>query len=516
MQLLKTWFAPLALSLLASAIALPACAEIWRASVNTAADVVQPDAGLSLREAILLANGDRPLAALSPAERARLAPADRPTIAFDLPPDQTTIRLQSELPAIARPDLLLDATTQPALASEPEVAPQLRPPRVALTPDRDRQVPRGLTITADRVTVRGFSFYGFQGDRRATGLLPANILISHPLPPPDANQQYIPAQHLPYLPTNQPPQEVVIERNWLGLPPSGEPPERRSAFGVYVLNGDRLQIRLNRIAYQSASAVATSFRAPGLAIVENLIEANGFAGMPDALRLEGDLSGAEIRANAIRGNAGSAIYAFKPTGRVAIADNEIADNGQSWQRAAIYLMGSGHRVEDNWLRSQPGPGVAIAAQPAAEGVQVVGNQFANLAGLSIDLVTQLNADIQTYERGDGRNPPVSHHHHRRQTANYGVNAPRFASREFVRLPSGRVTLLGAAAPGTQVAIYQTDASGALHRLLANVTAAATGQFAATLDGLEPGARLSAIATHPEHGTSEPALPATIRAVVGVE
>ncbi|NJL01607.1 MAG: right-handed parallel beta-helix repeat-containing protein [Spirulinaceae cyanobacterium SM2_1_0] len=509
--------------MLASAIALPSSAQEtpWQASVNSAADTVQPDEFLTLREAILLANGELALANLSPTELQRLSPAARPTIAFDLPTAQTMIALQSELPAIARPNLLLDGTTQPAPvdASVAPTAPQLQPPRVAIVPAEGTAIPRGLTITASGVTVRGFSFAGFHSNGQTSGLLPANILISHPLPPPDANQQYIAAHHQPFMPDNLPPQDVVLEQNWFGILPSGQPPERRSAFGVYVLNGDRLQLRRNRFAHHSGSAIITGFRAPGLQVVENVIEQNGFAGMPDALRLEGDISGAQIQANAIRGNAGSALYLFKPTGRVLVVNNEITDNGRGQSRAAIYLMGHQHEVIDNWISGQSGPGIVVAANPTAQGVAIVGNQFADLQGLSIDLVTQLNVDVQTYDQGDGRNPPLSHHHRRRQTANYGINAPRFASPEFLPLPSGQVTVLGQAEPGAQVDFYQLAAGdewGALSRLLGSASVNESGQFAATLMGLGPGERLSAIATHPDYGTSEPALPVEIRPLVGAE
>ena len=68
-------------------------------TVNSAADgVVTPDEELTLREAILLANGALPLAALSPEEQALVTPAATSAIGFDLPSDETTIALISALP----------------------------------------------------------------------------------------------------------------------------------------------------------------------------------------------------------------------------------------------------------------------------------------------------------------------------------------------------------------------------------------------------------------------------------
>jgi outer membrane protein OmpA-like peptidoglycan-associated protein len=86
-----------------------------------------------------------------------------------------------------------------------------------------------------------------------------------------------------------------------------------------------------------------------------------------------------------------------------------------------------------------------------------------------------------------------------------INAPQFLSPDFLLL-NDRVNVDGTADPGTKIELYQvTEAStnGPLNRSLATVTADDKGHFGASLTGLKPGEMVSAIATDPKYGTSEP-------------
>jgi len=56
--------------------------------------------------------------------------------------------------------------------------------------------------------------------------------------------------------------------------------------------------------------------------------------------------------------------------------------------------------------------------------------------------------------------------------------------------------------------------GPLSRNLATTTADSQGRFGITMIGLRPGEQISAIATLPNYGTSEPALNATVRVLLG--
>jgi hypothetical protein len=65
-----------------------------------------------------------------------------------------------------------------------------------------------------------------------------------------------------------------------------------------------------------------------------------------------------------------------------------------------------------------------------------------------------------------------------------------------------------------VEIYQVTEDGAvagpLNLLIGKTTTDDKGVFSITVDGLGVGTRVSAIVTHPQYGTSEPAVNAVVR------
>ncbi|WP_017301911.1 OmpA family protein [Nodosilinea nodulosa] len=482
---------------------------------------VTPDAGLTLREAIELANGTLTPAELSPAEQAvvqPLPPGQGSRIGFDLPPGQTTIALTDLLPEIVAPELLIDGTTQAGYDAAATYDPKFpAAPAVSLTVAEGGEVARGLTIAADGVTVRGLSIYGFRTRDRATQTTPpSDIFISALAPPVDASPRS-PALGLFRLDQAEAaPHGVVIEQNWLGLPPDGTFPAVPSAFGVSVFNAVDTVVRHNRIQNHDGSAIITGFRANGLQVSENAIIGNGLAGMPDAIRLEGAIAASAITDNLICANDGSGIYLFKPEGSTQISGNAIQYNGRRFERAAVYLMGSDHQLTDNFIGYQPGPGVAVTAYPLSHRNQIRGNRYAELDGLSIDLNTQGNTGVQDFQKGDGPNPPRNSYHRRQETGNAAINAPQFDAYRFTSGP-GEVTLTGTADSGSEVDLYRLAEPGfpysPLSEPLGTVTAGPEGTFSASLD-LPPGTRVSAIATDPEWGTSEPAAAATVLAADG--
>lgn len=498
-----------------------------RVVVTSHDDTIQPDRGITLREAIALVNGELAIGQLSPAERQwvstpiQATPENiyrqlpRPRIEFKLPSDQTTIRLGQALPALAQPGTIVDGTTQPGY-DHPSASPV---PIVTLLPQTQTTILRGLTIVADGVTVRGLSLAGFTATHNRTEATPpADIFISHASPPPDIRRQRSPNSDFPYGDRDRPPQDIVIEQNWLGIvPPGVDVPCSRSAFGVSVFNSRGAILRHNRIAQHDGSGIITSVRAENLLIQHNQIAQNGFAGMPDAIRLEGVLRQVQVSENQIQDNAGSAVYVFKPDGAVQIRQNLIAHNGQRYRRSAIYLMGNDHQVMANQITDQSGPGVVVAAYPESDRNRIVGNQFAHLNGLSIDLVAQYNVDPQDYQQGDGINPVSDSHYRRLKTGNFGIDAPLFRSPEFLISPvDGTVLVEGNAAPGATIELYRvTEAGqkwGPLNQPIATVLANEQGLFSYILTGLQPGDRLSATASHAHSGTSEPALNVVIRAI----
>jgi len=544
----------------------------FRAVVNSNADgAIAPDQGLTLREAILVVNGILTLEQLSPEERSQVtqqADTEAPRIDFNLPVGETTIQVVGELPPLNRDGIVLDGTTQPGYATGSQVINELPTPApvVAITPIENLEVRRGITITADNITVRGLSIYGFTGDLsdptsgeffdfrgwetrhldwrelyRATATTPpADIFIAHRLPPPDITKQPTPANFAPFYDDDVPARNAVIEDNWLGFPPTlagnaqPETPVVRSAFGVSVFNGTGATIRRNWIANHDGSAIITAVDASNLSVTENVITGNGVAGMPDAIRLEGNIDQARIAGNLVCGNDGSGVYLFKPKGSIAVENNQIVYNSRRLRRAGVYLMGDRHVVTGNQIRVQAGPGVVVTAFPRSVGNRIQNNQFTNLEGLSIDLVQLNQAGVQDYQRADGPNPQRDSQNRREDTGNAAVNAPQFVSKTFYALgtqvgsaadtpllaapkQATAVEVFGTADPGSEIEIYRAsglDRFGyaALAEPLATTTVGEDGKFKATVANLQVGDRISAIATHPTDGTSEPAAPAMIQSL----
>lgn len=515
--------------LVSSVVASPIAAQPLphlRAIVNSNRDgAIAPDASLTLREAIGLVNGTLSLNQLSPAEKAQVTSFDantRSQIEFNLPAGQTTIQLTDILPPIAAPGLVVDGTTQPGykqISSTPRNSGGLEIPApvVAIAPAPQVEIFRGLTVVADGVTIRGLRLYGFTAQPDATvSTPPADIFIADPVSATYRSPQQR-SQQSPLLQSQVPPKNVVIADNWLGIPANSADTSPRSAFGVSVFNSLGTTIERNRITNHDGSGIITGKQAANLRITQNIIERNGFAGMPDAIRLEGIIQNSKITSNLIRDNAGSAIYTFKPEGSVQIRSNNITNNGKRFQRAAIYLMGNDHAVINNKITNQPGPGVVVAAYPQSRRDRIQNNEFGNLEGLAIDLVTQLNVDPQAYEQGDGPNPPTNSYQRRRKTGNFGIDAPRWLSLEFILInPKVGVTLVGFAQPGSQVEIYRSGKVAGTQEVIgkpiATVKVNEKGRFSITQGILKPGDRVSAIATHPQYGTSEPAVNAVIRSI----
>jgi hypothetical protein len=476
-----------------------------RAIVNSAQDgPIQADQGLTLREAIALTNGDLSVDRLSPQEAAQVQPADQSEIGFNLPTGSTTIYLKELLPSLRAEGLSLDGRTQTGYGESAEG----QKPIVAITPALDTSILRGLTVLANRVAIRGLSVYGFtqvNTKRPVLGALWAsNILIAREIPEnvaADDDRQ------------EQPIEGVILERNWLGISPDGTAPAIASDFGISIFNGTGTLIRNNIISNHDGSGIITGTNAEGTLINGNLIERNGRAGMADALRLEGKLGGTQIIANQIKDSGGSAIYLFKSEGSVTIQENQLSDNGRRVKQAAIVLMGSGHQVLENSILNQNGPGVVVAAYPISRQIVIKDNRFSHLRGLSIDLLSQQHTDVTSYLAGDGPNPPRDTDNRRRDTGNGSINAPEFLSNVF-DLQGNLVNLDGKADPGSTVVVYKVTESeedyGPLNEKIATVQADERGRFSLTLDGLKAGDRVSAIATHPEYGTSEPALNTLVR------
>lgn len=489
-------------------------------TVNSAADgPAQPNDRLTLREAIEITNGTLPVSALSEAEQQLvIAQAERSEIRFNLPAGQTAIELQTLLPALTQPGLTVDATTQPGYEPGQSATAEIEipVPVVVLRPAEGQELFRGLTVSADNITIRGFNLYGFNASREITNATPpADIFISHrPVP---LNR----ATELPFAGDRRsdlPPTGIVIEQNWLGLTATESLPPVPSGFGIVVFDSTGTTISRNRIEYHNGSGVITGRQADNLEVVENILVGNGLAGMPDAIRLDGSVRNGLISSNLICGNDGSGIFLFKPDGAVTISDNDIRFNGQRLRRAAVYLMGSDHRVINNRITNQKGSGVVVTAYGRGPNTQslnnlIVDNAFENLEGLSIDLNTRRDRAPQDFQRGDGLNPLRNSRNRRQDTGNGAVNAPQFASTDFFIINNTAV-LQGKADPNTEIHLYrvsnESEPYGPLSAVVEKTTADSEGNFEFVVSSAIAGERFSAIATDARYGTSEPALNTSVR------
>ena len=198
----------LATSLLLAAVATAQASAVAdfprvQVQVNSPKDgPITPDDQLTLREAIAITNGTLTPAELSNAEQQQVTPnSGNSVITFDLPAGNTTIELQSLLPVLAQPGLVIDGTTQPGYDATKSATAEIlvAVPVVEITPADNAEVFRGLTVVADDITIRGLSLYGFTSEHRATeSTPPADIFIAHELPPPDISQQQIPASNFSF------------------------------------------------------------------------------------------------------------------------------------------------------------------------------------------------------------------------------------------------------------------------------------------------------------------------------
>jgi outer membrane protein OmpA-like peptidoglycan-associated protein len=507
------------------AVTAQASFKSYRVLVNSDRDTINPDQTLTLREAVEIVNNTLAWDDLSPVEQKQVNVINQPQasrIEFALPAP-VKIELQKTLPPLLSPGLVIDGTTHPDYDPK-KIATVEIPipiPVVTLTAAEGKNIFRGLTISGDRITVKGLSIYGFSQANQPTDTTPgADIVIGSRLPVTEDISASLP---------DHPPQGVEIVDNWLGLPPDESLAEVPSSFGIWLFDGVNTKIQRNRVEHHDGSAILTSVTAEKSKIKENIIVGNGLQGMPHAIYLEGQIQDSQIADNLICGNDGSGVYLFKPEGNLTINHNTIKFNGRRVPSAAVYLIGNEHKVTNNQISWQTGTGVTVTAYPQSDRNLITNNTFSDLEGLSIDLNSRDREGRTFYQIGDGVNPPRDSRNRKRDTANKSINAPQFLSEDFY-LIDGKANIDGLADPGATVTLYrvklgiprdlkkqsplasQSNNYGPLSEPLTEVIADQDGKFSFTFNNLTPGTIVSAIATQPDYGTSEPAFNATIRSL----
>lgn len=118
--------------------------------------------------------------------------------------------------------------------------------------------------------------------------------------------------------------------------------------------------------------------------------------------------------------------------------------------------------------------------------------------------------------GDGVNLSRDSNFRRVDTANGAINAPNFLASAFPMYIPNQVNIDGTADLNTEIDLYRVNGSidpnlryGPLSEYLTTVKTDANGKFGASLNNLKVGDTISAIATDPQYGTSEPAFNARI-------
>lgn len=489
----------------------PASEQGFDIIVNSELDEpITPDAVLTLREAIALTNGDIMLEMLSDAERNQveiLPGVSGSSITFALPLSNT-IHLESLLPPLRQAGLSLDGTNS---ASE-------NPAAITLMPAESVSIPMGFLAMADNLTIRGFHFQGFHSNvnnLHADYPFVGSVVVS-------TGQMLYDLGRLVDIVQLKPPRNVLIEANQFG---DDAATGDASAFGVVLFEADQATIQQNQFFNQSSSAILTGKIANNFTVSNNLFIGNGRQGLGNAIHLGGNIDQGMVQGNQFCRNYGSGVFMFKPQGAIAIENNQFYDNGlqaeslgiddtaTQTKTAAVYLMGVKHRVTNNQFLKQNGAGVVVAAYPRTEGIMILDNTFAELQGLSIDLVTRESTGLYDYLSGDGPNPLRNSRHRRTETGNSAVDAPSFAGSEF--FPFGdRLLISGTANPGVTIDLYRVRESGQyfgpLNEFILQTVADEEGKFAVYLTDWELGEELSAIATDAYYGTSEPAANAIIR------
>ncbi|MGF1672950.1 MAG: OmpA family protein [Rivularia sp. (in: cyanobacteria)] len=515
------------------AFAQPATTALTlRVVVNSNQDgAIQADDILTLREAIAIVNGNLSLEQLSPVEKSLVSSTgNQSRIEFNLPPSQTKITLESVLPALTTPGLIVDGTSQPGYEASKSATAEIEIPIpvVEITSAANKEVFRGLTVAADNITIQGLSLHGFSSQHRDTASLPPGDIVILGMDQGGQRDGEMGRWGDGGNYSSEAAKNTIIKNNWLGITAGEEFPNKTSAFGVSVFNATDTTINRNRIANHEGSGIITGKLAKNTQITENIIVGNGIAGMPDAIRLEGNINNSQVTSNLICANDGSGVYLFKPEGSVKIQSNNIKYNGRRLRRAGVYLMGNNHQVIKNQITNQTGSGVVVTAYPHSKRNFIRDNSFANIEGLSIDLNTRHNAGVRDFQRGDGPNPPRDSRNRRLDTANGAINAPEFLSSEFI-LINGKVNIDGKADPGSEIDIYRVVANSeqqidlypsysALGEVIAKLKTDDKGRFQTTLTNLQPGEMISAIAfgaaklNATQYGTSEPAANAVIKAV----
>jgi CSLREA domain-containing protein len=301
-------------------------------TVNSTADTNIRDNVLTLREAILVANGFLHISDLSPAEQQQLTPnpaAGKDTIAFNIPGGGVqTITLQSQLPAITD-SVIINGYTQPG--SSPNTLAVGDNAVLLVRLDGSAAGIDGLVLSANDSTVQGLDVTGFRANLFGHGF---GIVVK------GSND--------------------VVQGNFIGVSPDGTTSAGNTGGGV-LLDG-------------SAASVNNTIIGGTTPAARNLISDNGISGdgFP-GVQIRGPLaSGNTVTGNYVGTDRTGTVEIWNGAG-ISVNDatgTVIQGNLISGNIRGIDLQGDGTLVQGNLIGTK-----ANGVDPLGNGVgiQIDGN-----------------------------------------------------------------------------------------------------------------------------------------------
>ncbi|MBB6097820.1 putative repeat protein (TIGR01451 family) [Deinobacterium chartae] len=437
----------------------------------------------------------------------RAVPGIRASVPSALSQGYATIAPLSALPALTDPKTSIDGTTQTrnvgndnpavlgaggAVGTQGSALPTVPAPEILILGTRSggTGLPVGLSLEGADLAVRGIAIYGFGNVTNTGGH--ANIVIGS-------------AAH-----------GALLEQNVIGSGPASfaDPGSAARTMGdnVSVAGADSGIARNNLVGFAAGKGFNLKGGSDGWLIRSNEIRGNTI-GNPslDGIDIETGSKNSTVELNLIVAQEGPGVDSYQSGGGNTIQDNTIVSNGRgtgsSLEAMGVRLYGPNNVVRRNIIRDNAGAGVLVV--PGSTGNRISQNAFGGNGGNAIDLGAA-GSDEQT---GDGitvNDGGAGNLCGRVSGAgNAGLDYPVFTSSDA---EPGGTTVRGTACPGAQVELYRA-AAGAGDTLgrtsygegvtyLATVTADASGNFVATLSGVNIGDTLSALAIDSSNNTSE--------------
>jgi len=289
------------------------------------------------------------------------------------------IRLNSALPAINKPHIYIDGTTQTinqgdtnpgkvgtggTVGTDNVVLHQYDRPEIEITPATISTVSSGLVTSADNTTVRSLAIYGFGGT--GASITNAQVRLT------GGNN-------------------VLLENCLLGSRANGTDPGFDSkTAGIYISSAPTGTVRNNYIAFNIMGIYfqgAHNFLITGNEIFKNALRNSSY----DGLDMASGTNNITVRGNYIWQNGGTGIDSYNATGQLAIENNTVTSSGAAGgsEKCGMRLFGAGSQVSKNIVFSNAGAGIIVPplfGTIYSENITLSQNSCYSNGGLGIDLI----------------------------------------------------------------------------------------------------------------------------------